>query len=215
MPVSTSFSAVVKMPSQQSQALEQPSSILIAEDEHLLAANLSRQLSELGFRVVGPAANGKVAIELAERDRPDLALLDLCMPEMDGIQAARLLYQKHRIPVVVLTAHSDDSFVNAAQDAGVFGYMLKPTEGERLRVAIRIAWGRYCDQCKLSGEVDKLERKLEERKIIERAKGLLMQKLNLSEPEAMKRLQKQARDNRRPMAELARSIIEAEQMMGQ
>ncbi|MCC6682262.1 MAG: response regulator [Phycisphaeraceae bacterium] len=203
------------MPTHQTTVSDQPGSILIAEDEHLLAANLSRQLGELGFRVVGPVANGRAALELAERDRPDLALLDLCMPEMDGIEAARVLYEKHHVPVVVLTAHSDDSYVNSAQNAGVFGYLLKPTEGDRLRVAIRIAWGRYQDQQKLSGDVDKLERKLEERKIIERAKGLLMQKLQLSEPDAMKRLQKQARDNRRPMAELARSIIEAEQMMGQ
>jgi len=200
--------------SHQADPPVQPLTILIAEDEHLLARDLSHELSELGFHVVGPAANGRLAIELAEKHRPDLALLDLRMPEMDGIEACRVLYERLGIPVVVLTAHSDDHYVSACQELGVFGYMLKPADAEELRITIRVAWGRYMEQRELRDEVGALERKLEERKLIERAKGVVMQKLGLSEPEAMKRLQKQARDMRRPMAELARSILDAEQMLG-
>lgn len=206
--------ASVEPTAQSNDPSVQPRTILIAEDEHLLARDLSHELSELGFRVIGPAANGRQAIELAEKHEPDLALLDLRMPEMDGIEAGRILYEKLGIPVVVLTAHSDDHYVTACQEMGVFGYMLKPADAEELRITIRVAWGRYQEQCELRDEVGTLERKLEERKLVERAKGVLMQKLNLSEPEAMKRLQKQARDTRRPMAELARSILDAEQMLG-
>lgn len=206
--------ASVETSSQPGELPTQPLTVLIAEDEHLLARDLSHELSELGFRVVGPAANGRLAIELAEKHRPDLALLDLRMPEMDGIETGKVLYEQLNIPVVVLTAHSDDHYVTACQEMGVFGYLLKPADAEELRITIRVAWGRYLEQRELRDEVGALERKLEERKLIERAKGVLMEKLNLSEPEAMKRLQKQARDTRRPMADLARSILDAEQMLG-
>lgn len=206
--------ALAMPPSTKPQSPSQPASILIAEDEHLLARDLSHELGELGFKVVGPAANGRAAVELAEQHRPDLALLDLRMPEMDGIEAGKIIYERFGIPVVVLTAHSDDTYINAAQEMGVFGYLLKPAEAEELRITIRVAWARFLEQRDLRDDVSSLERKLEERKLIERAKGVLMQKLSLTEPEAMKRLQKQARDTRRPMADLARSILDAEQMLG-
>ena len=192
---------------------DQPSSILIAEDEHLLASDLSRELSEMGFTIVGPAANGVVAVDLAREHKPDLALLDLRMPEMDGIEAGRIIFDDLDIPVVVLSAYSDHQYIDACQSMGVFGYMLKPAEADDLRTTIRIAWSRFLAQRKLTSEVTQLERKLEDRKLIEKAKGLMMSKLNLSEPDAMKRLQKQARDTRRPMADIARSILDAEQVM--
>ena len=190
-----------------------PESILVAEDEHLLARDLTHQLTELGHRVVGPASNGQAAVELARKHQPDLAMLDIRMPQMDGIEAGRTIYLELGIPVLVLSAYSDQVYVDACKELGVFGYLLKPTEPEELRITVQVAWSRFCEQKGLSNKVQMLERKLEERKLIERAKGLLMTKLQLSEPEAMKRLQKQARDTRRPMVELARSILDTEQMM--
>jgi len=188
---------------------DDPHTILIAEDEHLLAQHLEADLKELGYEVIGPASNGRKAVELARKHHPDMALLDLRMPEMDGFEAAEILYNEQATPIVVVSAYSDREYVERMQKLGVFGYLLKPVSLDELRVTIGVSWGRYRQQMELTGQVSSLARKLEERKTIEKAKGVIMQTLGISEPEAMRRLQKQARDSRRPMIELARAVLDA------
>lgn len=192
-----------------------PRSVLVAEDEALLARSLRADLDALGMTVIGPASDGRKAIELAREERPDIALLDLRMPEVDGLQASKVLGGEMGIPTVVISGYSDSEYVETASQNGVYAYLLKPVSIESLRVTMRVAWRRYVDQVGLRGEVDSLNRRLEERKIIERAKGLIMERLGLSESDAMRRLQKQARDARRPMVELAKSVIEAQELLDQ
>lgn len=188
--------------------------ILIAEDEHLVAVALAEHLRELDYEVIGPVADGKQVIEAARAQQPQLALIDIRMPEMDGLEAAAALEQMD-IPVVIVSAYADPEYLSRSTQAGVFGYVLKPVTPEDLRVNIAVAWSRFHRQHRLRHKVDDLKTALENRKLIERAKGLIMQRLNLSEPEAMKRLQKQARDSRRNMADLARAIIETDQLFGE
>jgi response regulator NasT len=187
-----------------------PKSILVAEDEHLLARSLSTDLVELGYTVVGPAPNGQVAVELARLHRPDMALLDIRMPVMDGLAAGQVLYAQMGIPVVILSAYSDPPYLQAGARLGVFGYLLKPVSLDELRVTLTVSWSRFLEQRKLSGEVQDLKVKLEHRKIIEKAKGLLMRNMGITEEEAMRALQKQARDSRRPMVELAKAILDTQ-----
>lgn len=194
----------------QSDLPAHPQRILIAEDEHLLARSLSTDLSELGYTVIGPASNGQVALELAESARPHLALMDIRMPVLDGLAAAEKLFSDLAIPVVILSAYSDEPYLEAGARIGVFGYLLKPVSRDELRVTLSIAWGRFVAQRDLSGEVDHLKTKLEERKTIEKAKGLLMRNQGLSEEEAMRALQKQARDARRKMVDLAQALLDSQ-----
>lgn len=190
-----------------------PASVLVAEDELLLAQSIESDLNELGCQVIGPASNGRKAVDLAREHRPELALLDMRMPEMDGLVATDELWTKMNIPVVILSAYSDREYVERATVLGVFGYLLKPVSLDDLRVTLAVAWSRFQAHSGLAQNVTLLERRLEDRKIIERAKGILMQNLSLSEPEAMRRLQKQARDSRRPMIELAKSLLDAQGLL--
>lgn len=194
---------------------EYPQTILVAEDELLLARNLESDLREMGCDVVGPAPNGRKAVELARNHRPDIALLDMRMPEMDGMAAAEVLWGQMSIPIVVLSAYSDQNYVARASNLGVFGYLLKPVSVDDLRVTLSVAWSRYQAQTELADDLQQMEKKLADRKLVERAKGVLMENMGLSEPEAMRRLQKQARDSRRPMAELARALLDAQGLLNQ
>lgn len=200
-------------PKESSDKTDLPGSVLVAEDELLLAQSIESDLNELGCQVIGPASNGRKAVELARENRPELALLDMRMPEMDGLAAADELWKKMQIPVVILSAYSDREYVERATGLGVFGYLLKPVSLDDLRVTLAVAWSRYRAHSDLAKDVSELEQRLEDRKIIERAKGILMQNLSLSEPEAMRRLQKQARDSRRPMVELAKSLLDAQGLL--
>ncbi len=191
-----------------------PRRILVAEDEHLLARKLCADLTELGYEVIGPVSNGKRAIELASEQRPDLALLDIRMPEMDGLDAGRVLYDQMNIPLVIVTAYCEPAYVDESAKMGVFGYLLKPINSNDLRATIAVAWNRYLERQNLAGQVRELQVKLENRKLIEKAKGLIMAKVGLTEEQAMRRLQKQARDSRRAMADLAQSIIDAQDLLG-
>lgn len=187
--------------------------ILLADDEHLLAANLAQNLTSLGMQVIGPAANGQQAIELAKIHQPQLALLDIRMPVMDGLTAAQTLFCQMNVPVVILSAYSDAEYLDAGTRIGVFGYLLKPVTLDELRVALAVAWSRSQQHSQLRHEVQELKTSLENRKVIEKAKGLLMQKLGLSEDQAMKRLQKQARDSRRKLIDLAQAILQANELL--
>jgi AmiR/NasT family two-component response regulator len=189
-----------------------PVRVLIAEDEHLVAASLSDHLQHLGITVLGPVANGQEAIDLAKEQRPDMALLDIHMPVMDGLEAATVLFQRMGIPVMIVSAYSDQPYLARGAKIGVFGYLLKPVTRDVLRLNLGVAWSRFLHHQQLQSEVTELKGALEDRKLIERAKGVVMDKLKLSEAEAMKRLQRQARDTRRKLPDVARAILEAEQL---
>jgi two-component system, response regulator PdtaR len=186
-----------------------PKTVLIAEDEHLVARSLEADLTDLGVRVVGLARNGQEAIEMARLHKPQMALLDIRMPVMDGIQAGRVLFEELKLPVMMISAYSDPMYVKAGVEMGVYGYLLKPVTPEELRVGLTIAWAQYEGKTNLTSQIDQLNAKIEDRKIIERAKGVLMKSLKLDEEEAWKLLQRRARDNRKPMVELAKAIIDA------
>lgn len=193
---------------------ERPGTILIADDEHLVATGMKNHLEELGFTVIGPAGDGREATELCEKFVPDMAILDIQMPTMSGVDAAQDIFMNHRIPVVIFSAYSDESYVESSADAGVFGYMLKPVSRDQLRVGIEIAWKRYLDWFDQHGEITDLKERLEHRKIIEQAKWILVKRKGIEEPEAMKLLQKQARNNRKTLIEVANAVVESDSLLG-
>ncbi len=187
---------------------EHPSKILIADDEHLVASGLASNLKELGYFVIGPAADGNEAIELAEAMQPDIALLDIRMPKKDGLDAAKVLFNDLAIPVIIFSAYSDPEYIDAGTRVGVFGYMLKPVTQDQLRVNISVAWSKYLDAAEKNSEIAVLKQRLEDRKLIEQAKWLIVERKNIPEPDAMKLLQRQARNNRRTLVDVAKSLIE-------
>ncbi len=183
--------------------------ILIADDEAIRLMTLRTQLRALGFEVVAEATNGREAVELAERCEPDLAILDIKMPELDGISAARAMVARRPIPVVLLTAYSEPELVERATEAGVFAYLVKPVSEEDLLPAILLARARFEEFRLLRQEVSDLREALEARKVIERAKGILMKRLGISEAEAFRRMQVQSQKENKRLVEIARAIVTA------
>jgi AmiR/NasT family two-component response regulator len=180
--------------------------ILIAEDETLIRMDLSEMLKEAGYEVVGEATDGLEAIELAKLLKPDLAILDVKMPKLDGISAASEIISI--CPTLMLTAFSQRELVERARDAGVMGYVVKPFTIADLIPAIEIAFSRFIELSKLRDEISDLSERLETRKLLDRAKGVLMQTLNLSEVQAYQWIQKTAMDQRISMKELALGILD-------
>ena len=185
-----------------------PVRILVAEDEALIRMDLVEMLQEAGYSVVAQAANGEDAIALATEHRPDLAILDVKMPILDGISAAEKIISI--APVLMLTAFSQRELVERARDAGVMAYVVKPFTIGDLIPAIEIAISRHTQMISLAEEVADLHERLETRKIIDRAKGILMKALNLSEPEAFSWIQRAAMDRRLTMKEVANAVISPE-----
>ena len=185
-----------------------PVRILVAEDEALIRMDLVEMLQEAGYTVVAQAANGEEAIALATEHRPDLAILDVKMPILDGISAAEKIISI--APVLMLTAFSQRELVERARDAGVMAYVVKPFTIGDLVPAIEIAISRHTQMRSLAEEVADLNERLETRKIIDRAKGILMKALNLSEPEAFSWIQRAAMDRRLTMKEVAHAVISPE-----
>jgi len=183
--------------------------VVVAEDEALIRLDLSEILGELGYEVVGEAADGERAVALAEELRPDLVILDVKMPVLDGISAARRIGAQHIAPVVILTAFSQRDLVDRARDAGAMAYLVKPFSSSDLLPAIEMAMSRYAEMTALQAEVADLHDRLEARKLIERAKGLLQTGLALTEPEAFRWIQRAAMDQRVSMRAVAESVIEA------
>ena len=179
--------------------------ILVAEDEALIRMDLVEMLREAGYEVVAEAADGAQAIELAQLYKPDLAILDVKMPVLDGISAAEKIIDI--APVLMLTAFSQRELVERARDAGVMAYVVKPFSIGDLIPAIEIAISRHTQMRSLAAEVADLHERLETRKLIDRAKGILMQALNLSEPEAFSWIQRAAMDRRLTMKEVAAAVI--------
>lgn len=180
--------------------------ILIAEDETLIRMDLVEMLSESGYEVVGQASNGQEAIDLARELKPDLAILDVKMPILDGISAASQIIDTS--PVLMLTAFSQRDLVERASDAGAMAYVVKPFTINDLIPAIEISISRHRQMKSLALEVSDLHERLESRKLIDRAKGILMKALNLSEPEAFSWIQRAAMDRRISMKEVARAVID-------
>jgi AmiR/NasT family two-component response regulator len=185
-----------------------PVRILVAEDEALIRMDLVEMLQEAGYTVVAQATNGEEAIALATEHRPDLAILDVKMPILDGISAAEKIISI--APVLMLTAFSQRELVERARDAGVMAYVVKPFTIGDLVPAIEIAISRHTQMRSLVEEVADLHERLETRKIIDRAKGILMKALNLSEPEAFSWIQRAAMDRRLTMKEVAHAVISPE-----
>jgi response regulator NasT len=188
-----------------SSAEKSPVRILVAEDEALIRMDLVEMLREAGYEVVAEAADGAQAIELAQLHKPDLAILDVKMPVLDGISAAEKIIDI--APVLMLTAFSQRELVERARDAGVMAYVVKPFSIGDLVPAIEIAISRHMQMRSLADEVADLHERLETRKLIDRAKGILMQALNLSEPEAFSWIQRAAMDRRLTMKEVAAAVI--------
>ncbi len=182
-----------------------PARILVAEDEALIRLDLVEMLTEAGYEVVAQATNGVEAIALAKEFKPDLAILDVKMPELDGISAAEQIIEI--APVLMLTAFSQKELVERARDAGVMAYVVKPFSIGDLTPAIEIAMSRHLQMRSLRDEVSDLHERLETRKTIDRAKGILMAALNLSEPEAFSWIQRAAMDRRISMKAVAQAVI--------
>ena len=182
--------------------------ILVAEDEALIRMDLVEMLREAGYDVVAEATNGEEAIALATEQKPDLCILDVKMPILDGISAAEKIISI--APVLMLTAFSQRELVERARDAGVMAYVVKPFTIADLVPAIEIAMSRHTQMKTLADEVADLHERLETRKVIDRAKGILMKALNLSEPEAFSWIQRAAMDRRLTMKEVAHAVISPE-----
>jgi AmiR/NasT family two-component response regulator len=182
-------------------------SVVIAEDEALIRMDLAEMLTEEGYDVVGQAGDGAKAVELAEALRPDLVILDVKMPVLDGISAAERIATQRIAPVVILTAFSQRDLVARARDAGAIAYLVKPFSKSDLVPAIEIAVSRFAELTLLEGEVADLQDRLETRKAVDRAKSVLQQQLQLSEPEAFRWIQKTAMDLRLSMRQVAEGVV--------
>jgi AmiR/NasT family two-component response regulator len=180
----------------------------VAEDEVLIRMDLAEMLTEEGYDVVGEAGDGATAVDLAELHRPDLVILDVKMPVLDGIAAAEQIASQRIAPVVILTAFSQRDLVERARDAGAMAYLVKPFTKADLVPAIEMAVSRFSELAMLEAEVADLTERLETRKAVERAKSLLMEQLSLSEPEAFRWIQKTAMDLRLSMRQVADGVVE-------
>ena len=185
-----------------------PRRVLIAEDEALIRLDLAEMLREEGYDVVGEAGDGQEAVELAEQLQPDLVIMDVKMPRRDGIDAAAEIASKRIAPIVVLTAFSQRDLVERARDAGAMAYLVKPFSITDLIPAIELALSRFGEIAALEQEVASLSERLETRKLVERAKGLLQTKQGMSEPEAFKWIQRAAMDRRTTMKRVAEVVLE-------
>jgi AmiR/NasT family two-component response regulator len=185
-----------------------PRTVVIAEDEALIRMDLAEMLTEEGYDVVGQAGDGATVIDLAERLRPDLVIVDVKMPVLDGIAAAESIASRRIAPVVILTAFSQRDLVERARDAGAMAYLVKPFSKSDLVPSIEMAVSRFAELAQLEAEVADLTERLETRKQVDRAKAVLQEQLSLSEPAAFRWIQKTAMDLRLSMRQVADGVIE-------
>ncbi len=186
--------------------------VIIADDEALIRMDLREMLTHLGYLVVGEVADGRSAINQSRELRPDIVIMDIKMPDMDGIEAAKVLTEEKVAPVVLLSAYSQRELVDRAREAGVTAYLVKPYREEDLTPAIEVALARFREFQELEKQVTDLQQALETRKLVDRAKGILMDKQGLTEAEAFRKIQKMSMDNRKPMKDVAEAIILAHQV---
>lgn len=186
--------------------------VVIADDESIIRMDLREMLTGLGYLVVGEAGDGQTAINVAREVRPDLVIMDVKMPELDGITAAKTLTEERIAPVLLLTAFSEQDLIERAKEAGVVGYLVKPFRETELLPAIEVAVARFAEFRELEREASDLRDQIETRKLVERAKGVLMQTNGLSEPEAFRKIQKLSMNTRKSMREIAEAILLAHQV---
>ena len=186
--------------------------VVIADDESIIRLDLGEMLANLGYEVVGEGSDGAIAVELAHRLRPDLVIMDIKMPGMDGIAAAQELTRAKIAPVLLLTAYSEQHLVERAKEAGVIAYLVKPFREAELLPSIEIALARFAEFQTVEQEVHSLKEALETRKLIEQAKGILMETQGLKESEAFHRIRKASMDTRKSMREIAEAILLTHQL---
>lgn len=186
-----------------------PLKIVIADDEAVIRMDLKEILQEAGHEVVGETANGRRVVSIVRDTRPDLIVMDVKMPDMDGIEAARLIAAEQLAPVLLLTAFDDEELIERAKDAGVLAYLVKPVEEKNLFPAMEIALSRWREMKTLEEELAAMRDSLETRKLLDRAKGILMQAHNISEDEAYRRLQRYSMEKRRPLKDVAAAVVQA------
>ena len=187
--------------------------IYIAEDESIILMNFKMILQQLGYEVVGSAVNGEKALKDILELKPDLLLLDINMPRLDGISLFESVSKAYDAACIFITGHFSEAFVENAKKAGALGYLIKPVDEKQLKASIEVAVARFDERCILRDETEKLRADLSDRKYIERAKGILMDSFGLKEGEAMARLQKLSRDKNKKLAVIARELIEKEKIM--
>ena len=181
--------------------------VVIADDESIIRLDLKKTLEEMGHSVVGEASNGQKALDLVRALKPDIVILDIKMPVMDGLDAAKIIFEEKISPVMLLTAFSQQDLIDRAKEAGVFAYIVKPFKESDIQPAIEIAMARYMEMQELESQVGDLLDKVDSRKAVERAKGILMDKYGLKEQEAFRRIQQQSMNTRKSMREIADAII--------
>ena len=181
--------------------------LVIADDESIIRMNLQETLVGLGYLVVGEAGDGVSVVNLARELRPDLVIMDIKMPKLDGIQAAKMLTEDKIAPVLLLTAYSDRELVDRAREAGVVNYIVKPFRDAELLPAIEIAMARYAEFQEIDKKIGDLQETLETRKLVERAKGVLMDTQGLKEQEAFRKIQQLSMNTRKSMREIAQAIL--------
>jgi AmiR/NasT family two-component response regulator len=186
--------------------------LVIADDESIIRMNLKETLVGLGYLVVGEAGDGVSVINVARELKPDLVLMDIKMPKLDGIQAARILTEEKIAPVLLLTAYSDRDLVDRAKEAGVVNYVVKPFREAELLPAIEIAMARYQEFLEMDKQITDLKEVLDTRKIVERAKGILMDTQGLKEAEAFRKIQQLSMNTRKSMKEIAQAILLANEI---
>lgn len=186
--------------------------VVIADDESIIRLDLGEMLVSLGYEVVGEGSDGVIAVELAQKLRPDLVIMDIKMPGMDGIAAAHELTRSRIAPVLLLTAHSEQHLVERAKEAGVVAYLVKPFREAELLPSIEIALARFSEFQTLEKEVNTLKEAIETRKVVEQAKGILMEGQGLKESEAFHRIRKASMDTRKSMREIAEAILLTHQL---
>jgi response regulator NasT len=198
-----------------SQPSSTPRRVLIAEDEALIRLDLREMLQEEGYEVVGEAGDGEMAVVLAGKLRPDLCILDVKMPKMDGIEAGAKIAKERIAPVVILTAFSQRELVERAREAGAMAYVVKPFQKKDLLPTIEMAMSRFTEIVSLEAEVEDLQGRLEARKIIERAKGVLQTEHKMTEPDAFRWIQRTSMNQRRTMRAVAEAVLSGEALPGQ
>ena len=181
--------------------------VLIADDELIIRLDLRQMLESLGYEVVGEAGNGKEAVELAREHKPDVCILDVKMPVMDGIEAVDIITEENIAPTILLTAYSDKELIDRAKAAGVFAYLVKPFKPSDLAPTIEVARARFEQNILLGKEVSSLTERLDARKAIDKAKGILMDSQGMSEAEAYRRIQIQSMNLRKSMRDVADAIV--------
>jgi response regulator NasT len=189
-------------------------SVLICEDESITALRLREELTQLGYKIVGEAADGYEAVHQAAMLRPDVILMDIKMPKMDGITATRRIMATAPTAIVMLTAYSQRDLIEDAVGAGAMGYLVKPVSRDQLLPALTVAIRRFAEFQSVKAEAADAKEALETRKLVERAKGVLMQRSNLSEAEAFKRMQKMSQDHSKPLKQIAEEILKADSLFG-